>query len=289
VDGQNRTSERFSCRAVSRREGRPATLSGVDDQRLGTAIRQVRIRRGLRQLDIARAAGVSQATISRIERGHLAPLSFDVVRSVGSVLDIRVEAVARWRAGDIDRMLNARHSALHELVARRFAGLPDWETRPEVSFAIYAERGVVDLLAFHAGRAMLLVIELKTDIADVNELLGTVDRKRRNGVEIARGLGWPAVRGDRVSVWIIVAEGATNRRRLAAHRSMLRAGFPVDGRHIGPWLRDPREPVRALSIWSDSHRQTARTSLHAVRRVATRQSGRSEASPRTARRSSASN
>ena len=245
-------------------------LHEMDDQRLGTALRQVRIRRGLRQSDVALMARVSQSTISRIERGHFGALSVDTVRRVAAALDVRIDMVPRWRAGDLDRLVNARHSQFHELVARRFRALPGWVMRPEVSFAVDRERGVVDILAHHARRRMLLVIELKTDIADVNELVGTVDRKRRLAPRIARDLGWPIDHGTRVAVWVIVADGATNRRRIAAHRSMLRAAFPSDGRVMAGWLRDPINPVQALSIWSDSHPRTAGADLRSVRRVATR-------------------
>jgi hypothetical protein len=88
-------------------------------------------------------------------------------------------------------MLNARHARLHELVARHLAALPGWSFVPEVSFAIYGDRGVIDILCFHAGRQALLVIELKTDIVDVNELVGTLDRKARLASQIARDRAWP--------------------------------------------------------------------------------------------------
>ncbi len=86
---------------------------------------------------------------------------------------------ARWRGGELDRLLNARHSAMHELVAGRFAQLPGWQIVPEASFSIYGERGAVDVLGWHAARGMLLVVELKTEIVDVQDLLASVDRKRR--------------------------------------------------------------------------------------------------------------
>jgi transcriptional regulator with XRE-family HTH domain len=242
----------------------------MDDQRFGTAMRQIRIRRRLRQADVARLAGVSQPTLSRIERGHLASLTLDSVRRVAAVLDVRVDLIARWRAGDLDRLLNARHAQFHELVARRFAGMPGWVQQPEVSFAIYADRGVIDILAFHAASDTVLVIELKTDIADVNELVGTVDRKRRVAVGVAREIGWPVGASSRVAVWVIVADSATNRRRIAAHRAMLRAAFPADGRTVGGWLLRPERPIRALSIWSDIRGQTARVDLRSVRRVSGR-------------------
>jgi len=96
--------------------------SAVDDQRFGFAVRAVRIKRGWRQADLAVRAGVSAATISRIERGHLDTLSLAIVRRVAVALDIRVDLVARWRAGELDRLLNAKHAALHEQVARMFRG-----------------------------------------------------------------------------------------------------------------------------------------------------------------------
>jgi transcriptional regulator with XRE-family HTH domain len=240
----------------------------MDDQRLGAAVRLVRTRRGWRQIDLANAAGVSRSTVSRIERGHFGSVSVDAIRAVAAALDIRIELRARWRAGDLDRLLNARHSALHELVARYFADLPGWILEPEVSFAIFGERGIVDILAWHPGRRALLVIELKTDIADVNELVGTVDRKRRLAVAVARERGWDVGPDVTTSVWVIVASGRTNRRRVHAHRTMLRAAFPLDGRAIGRWLRDPVEAVRCLSFWPDAHGQNVGHGGVPVRRVA---------------------
>src|SRR5688572_803548 len=79
----------------------------MSDQRLGSAIRLVRVRRGWRQADLALRSGVGQATISRIERGHLGTLSLDRLRAVAATLDIRVDVLGRWRAGDLDRLLNA--------------------------------------------------------------------------------------------------------------------------------------------------------------------------------------
>src|SRR4029453_8739322 len=132
-------------------------------------------------------------------------------------------------------------SGLHQLVPRHLADLPEWIAQPEVSFAFYAERGVIDILAWHPGRRALLVIELKTDIVDVNNLVGTGDRKGRLATQIASERGW-IKRGEpppSVSIWVIVADGPTNRRRVRAHGAMLRTAFPTDGRSIRGWPRDP--------------------------------------------------
>jgi transcriptional regulator with XRE-family HTH domain len=221
----------------------------MDDQRLGSTIRAVRVRRGWRQSDLAAKARVSPATISRLERGHPGSLTLDIIRRVASALDVRVDLVPRWRAGDLDRLLNAKHSQLHELVARWFADeLPAWVVAPEVSYAIYGERGVIDIVAWHPGRRAILVIELKTDIVDVNQLIGKVGEKARLIRHVVKDRGWDPLT---VSTWVIVAGGRTNRARIAAHNAVLRAAFPADGRVMRRWLADPVDSVAGLSLWTD--------------------------------------
>jgi transcriptional regulator with XRE-family HTH domain len=157
----------------------------MDDIRVGSAFRAVRLRRRWRQEDVATRAGVARSAISDLERGHFSSMPLHTVRRIASVLDIRVDLITRWRGGEVSRMLSARHSALHESAARHFEGLVDWRVRPEVSFSIYGERGIIDMVAYHAGSGALLVIELKTEIVDVNELVGTLDRKARLAPQIA--------------------------------------------------------------------------------------------------------
>jgi hypothetical protein len=146
-------------------------------------------------------------------------------------------------------MVNARHSALHEAVARALAAEhPIWLVASEVSFNIWGERGVIDLLLWHPGRRALLIIELKTEIVDPGELLATMDRRRRLAWEIAAKRGW---RPLTVSAWIIVARSRTNERRLADFGAMLRSNYPADGRRMHAWLRDPVAAVAGLSTWWD--------------------------------------
>ena len=236
-----------------------------DDQRFGTVVRAVRQRRTWRQRDLAFKARVSQSTISRLERGHYGTLSLDTIRRIAATLDIRADIVARWRAGDLDRLVSARHSALHEAVAASFVSRgTGWILAPEVSFSIYGERGVIDMLAWHEGRKALLVIEPKTDISDVNELLGTFDRKVRLAAQVVEARGWDPVT---VSGWVIVAPGRTNRERIRAHGAVLRAAFPTDGRGIGKWLGRPIGRISALSIWRTSHGRTRTADLAPIRRI----------------------
>lgn len=239
----------------------------MQDIIFGSRVRSVRIRMGLRQVDVAARAGVSDVTVSRIERGHLDSVTVSALRTVASALEIRVDIVPRWRGGDLDRLINGRHAHLAELFVQRLHLLPGWEVRPEVSFSIFGERGIIDLLAWHEAERALLVIELKTEIVDVGELLGTLDRKVRLARGIAADLGW---RADIVSACLVVAGTRTNRRRTEAVSSVLRSALPQDGRQFGVWLRRPFGRLRAMIFVPNRHQDELGTSLATPRRVSRR-------------------
>lgn len=222
----------------------------VDDATAGRAIRVVRLRLKVTQRDLAAACGISQGTISRVERGHLDTGSLRTLRALASRLDMRVQVVLRWRGGELDRLLARKHSALHEAMARFFASLPEWEIHSEVTYSEWGERGTIDILAWHPRRRILLVIELKTDIVDIQDLIGRLDQKVRLGPAIARKRGWDPVA---VGVWVVIAPGRTNHRRLAAHAAVLRRAFPADGRRIRSWLRRPDGRIAALSFLPSTH------------------------------------
>ncbi len=105
----------------------------MDDLALGRSVRVIRIRRGWRQADLAALAGVSRATVSRVERGDLDPLPLRTLREVCAAAGLRLVLEARGTGGDLDRLLGARHSAMHEAMARLFASLPGWTAVPEVT------------------------------------------------------------------------------------------------------------------------------------------------------------
>lgn len=248
----------------------------MDDLRLGSTVRVVRMRRRWRQVDLGKAAGVSPSLVSRIERGRLDGIPIDTIRHVLGALEIRLDLIPRWNAGDLDRLLNSRHSGLREEVARWLAArYPTWIVAPEVSFSIYGERGIVDMLAWHPGRRALLVIELKTDIVDINELLGTLDRKRRLAGRIGAERGWPA---DVVGSALIVAASRTNRRRLEAHDAALRNSLPDNGRRFRAWLGNPSGGCDARLL-GDPARPTASAAPRRIRSPAAEPLAASATSP----------
>ncbi len=238
---------------------------------MGAAFRAVRVRRGLTQAGLAQRGGVSASLVSLIERGHCDALSLRTLREIAAVLDIRLDVTARLRTGDVDRLLNAAHATLHEELARLFVALPEWTSAAEVSFAIYGERGVIDVLAFHAPSGSLLIIELKTEIVSFEDLLTTMDIRTRLARTIAAERGWAA---RSVSCWVVVADTPPNRRRIGQHRALVQQAFPANGRTMRAWLGAPRGPVRALSMWRISNGSGATRMPALVRRVRPAKRGR---------------
>jgi transcriptional regulator with XRE-family HTH domain len=128
----------------------------VDPIQLGSALRRIRVRQGLRQREIGERARVSQMTVSRVERGDTAGLQLRTITAVAAALEAQLSLDLRWRGGELPRVINAGHAAMHEAMAFRLHRR-SWLFAPEVSFSIYGERGVIDILAFHPARRALLV------------------------------------------------------------------------------------------------------------------------------------
>ncbi len=240
----------------------------MDDLAIGRSVRAVRVRRGWRQADVAEAAGVSRATVSRIELGQLETIQLGTMRQVCRALGIRLTLEARGQGGDLDRLLGARHSAMHEGLARLFADLPDWVAVPEVTFAIFGERGAIDVLAWHADDA-----QPARDRAE--------DRARRHpGDRRDAGPQGAPRRADRRGARLGAGDGVgLARRRRGTDQPASR--WPRTPRCCGPriaptggrsprWLRAPTGRVAALSFLSDARPGSVPAGFSAVTRVATR-------------------
>jgi Holliday junction resolvase-like predicted endonuclease len=204
---------------------------------------------------------MSTSTYSALERGDI--VSLPRLRAAAAVLEVRIELVARWRGGDLDRLVRGRHSAMSEHVASLLAR-EGWAVLPEVSFNRYGERGVIDIVGWHAGRRAVLIVELKTEIVDVGEVLATSDRRRRLVGHVAAERGWQP---QHVGTWLVVAESRTNRRHFATHQALLRAAFPEDGRAVRGWLARPDRPQAALWFLTDSSPRRIRRGQAPIKRV----------------------
>ena len=215
----------------------------MDDLRFGATIRAVRVRRRLTQRQVADRAGASQPTVSRVEHGDAARLSLDTLRTICRVLDVRVDLEPRWRGPGLARLLDARHAEMQQAAVRLLSGA-GWVAVPEVTFSQFGERGSIDVLGWDRDHRAALVVELKSALVDLQDLLASLDRKRRLAPGICRDRGWPA---QCVGACIVIADTRANRRRVAAHVTLLRTAYPDDGHVLRRWLAEPTGTLAALT------------------------------------------
>jgi transcriptional regulator with XRE-family HTH domain len=157
----------------------------VDPIRFGRYVRAVRQRLALRQRDLAARVRVSASCVSRIERGRLREVSWAAIDDVCIALEISLDLRPIWRGFEGHRLLDADHAVIVNDLAAVLRSL-GWEVVVEYTFNHYGDRGSVDILAWHSATRSLLVIEVKTRIVDVQELLSSIDRKVRVVPQLVR-------------------------------------------------------------------------------------------------------
>ena len=89
----------------------------MTDLSIGRVCRTLRRRLRWRQSDLAARAGVSQSLISDIERGQLRHVGLATLRRVFESLEVDLVLNARWRGGELDRLLDEDHSRLVAAIA----------------------------------------------------------------------------------------------------------------------------------------------------------------------------
>jgi len=221
----------------------------MDTIRLGRQARALRRRRGWRQVDLAIAAKLSRGRISRVELGRADELTLASLDAIAKALGARLNVAMTWNGESLDRLLDADHAAIVEVVAATLRRL-EWQVAVEVSFNVRGEWGSIDVLAFHPATGVILVVEVKTVVPDLQATIFTLDRKTRLALEIAAERGW---RGRSAGRILVVADGRTARRRVAAHSATFETAFPARTAAVKRWLRAP-VPGRAFSgIWFLAH------------------------------------
>lgn len=194
----------------------------------------LRVRQRLTQVALAARAGVSRRAVSMLELGRARSLPLGTIEAIAHGLGVRLDLRLLWNGAELDRWLDEGHAALGAAVKRRLERW-GWLVRVEVSYSRYGERGRIDLLAFHAVTGILLVIELKTELVDVQALLGALDVKARLASEICARFGWNP---RRVVPAIAFSEDRTTRNRLQRVAGLFDR-YALRGRAAWVWLRRP--------------------------------------------------
>jgi transcriptional regulator with XRE-family HTH domain len=216
----------------------------VDDLKVGEWVRSERRRLGLRQSDLAALAGVSAQTVLTVEHGRLDGLTVRSVRAVASAAGIRLPFLPRSiRAAAVERQIDSRHAALVESVVARLEAL-GWQAEPEWSFNHFGERGSVDVKAWHEDAGSLLVVEVKSELRDVQATLHALDVKRRVVPRLVRAECDRTVR--HVGVVMVLADVRAERDRVNRHGATFAAALPARTREVGEWLQRPDRDLRGV-------------------------------------------
>lgn len=173
-----------------------------------------------------------------MERGRLANVPLGKLVRLADTLGARADLRLLWQGERLDRLLDAAHAAAVD-EAVQLLTRKGWQVAPEVSFSVYGERGAIDVLAFHPATAVLLVVEVKSTIPDVQATIAVLDRKVRLAAGIGRQRGW-AARG--VGRLLVVRAGRTAYRRVSRHRATFAAALPQRGHSVRAWIDKPSLP-----------------------------------------------
>lgn len=220
----------------------------MEDRTVGLVLRALRRRRGWTQAQLAARAGCSQSLVSNVERGHLAGVAVQTLRSLFGAVEARVLIEPRWRGAELDRLLDAEHAAICAAVARQLERY-GWASLQEVTYAYGTERGSIDVLGVDAARRAVLVCEIKSDVPSAEGTGRKLDEKRRLAPLITRErLGWAP---SSVGTVLVLPESTRLRDLLGGPAEVLARMFPVASRRVAAWLRQPTGSLAATWFLRD--------------------------------------
>jgi len=209
-------------------------------------------------------AGVSQSAVTRVERGDLTVITLKTAERVAAALDITLRLDPRWHGGDGDRLIDREHASVAEVVVSELRAV-GWEVLLEYTFNHYGERGSVDVIGWHAPSKTLLIVEVKSRLTDLQDLLASLGRKGRIVPDLLeRERGWKAASVGRM---VVMPGWTANRAVVERHRAIFDVSFPGRAVDVHRWLRNPRGPALAAVWFVSSSRVVTRTRVRRVRKA----------------------
>jgi len=176
---------------------------------MGVELRDARLARGLRQVDVARATKTSISHISRVELGLLPDLSVADAARLGAVVGLRLHARFYPAGGGL------RDAAQLDLIRRFRARIGDrWSWQLEAPLNIPGDLRAFDALISNA--TVIIAVEAITRLRDAQAQLRAATLKQRDG-QVRRLL-------------ILVRATRHNREALASAADVLATSFPLGTR-----------------------------------------------------------
>lgn len=224
------------------------------------------------QEELAARSGVRRWKIVKLEADELENLRFGDVDRCVNVLDGRLYVAASYHGAAADRLLDELHAQVVAACIKLLAAL-GWQTRVEVSFNDFGDRGSIDVLAWHAPTRTLLVIEVKSELGSVEGTLRPLDVKVRVAPKLAGSrFGWHPAHVARL---LVFPRDRTVARQIERHRDVVRSALPAESRQVLRWLRDPTGSCAGIVFVTIVQPVNGKRNPSAVRRVR-------RASPRSA-------
>jgi len=184
-------------------------------------LRRARTTAGLSQRDVARAVGLSHATVSRIERAASPETSLLVLARLASVLGLK-PSLRFYPDGDPIR--DVAHTRLLERLRARIHPALRWRT--EVPLLIPGDLRAWDATILDPEFG--IGVEAETRLRDLQAAARRTNLKQRDG--------------QLDHVILLVADTRANRLALRLGATELAEAFPVSQRDCLRALRDGRDP-----------------------------------------------
>jgi transcriptional regulator with XRE-family HTH domain len=214
--------------------------------RLGTGLREVRLRAGLRQADIAERARVSQSFVSRLERGEGTDTSIETWAIVAAAIGEQLAAFLE-RVPGADPPRDIEHLR-RQLLVIQLASRGGWSAQPEITIDEGVVRSrAIDVVLLRPLHREAVAVEVWDLVTDVGAAMRSLDGKVAT---LGRRLANPpwAVRG----LWVMRATHR-NRGLVAEFRLVFNARFPASS---AEWLRALADPTTSMPgqdglCWTD--------------------------------------
>ena len=209
---------------AARRRARPRAAQLAT--RIGTGLRDARVARGLRQADVASAAGLAQSYYSRIERGLELGASLVALTSCAAALDVQLAAFIEAMPGaSLPR--DIEHLRRQSLVVAIAAG-GGWTAAPESALERDGPRPrSIDVLLTRTVRQEAAVVEVWDLLLDGGDAMRSLDAKVL-ATRDRLGPGW------RVEGLLLLRRTARNRGIVREIAPLIGARFPARSQD---WLR----------------------------------------------------